>query len=44
MIDCDNRGNDHGCHGGLMNNAYPFLNRYGFAKTENYGDHEYHNV
>lgn len=27
-----------GCNGGLMDNAYKYLERKGFMKTENYGD------
>jgi len=31
-----------GCRGGLMDNAYKYLEGKGFMETKNYGDHQYH--
>jgi len=31
-----------GCNGGLMDNAYHYLEGKGFFKTDNYGDGQYH--
>lgn len=31
-----------GCNGGLMDNAYHYLEGKGFMETMRYGDHKYH--